>query len=383
MTGREKLRAVVIVAMLVLVTLPSGASARPYKCFSSGCHDGSSWGQPKPDLTDNPGIESQRAWLSDAGQGKGQWAKEIVNNEVTTRRGSHPSYPLGYNSTYDAAAPTCRLCHRQTCISACHHAEGTWNGKNGNDLPDIRAQHTKAKPTYPEDSCNDWPGWAVIPCGVTTIPAGLPGAGTSLPVNPTDQNCAVSCHLWVKTGAEVTEEDGFTNASGIKSLSQYNGPISPAELLEDGAKVTNILGNKHSSIYHGEESGKSGGCAGFCHGGSSKPHGTIVNCASSSCHTFENLHGVHIPVVTALQPISDPASLANENQRQVVCQYCHDVPPIIGSYTTSEFPKNSVYKGSCWNCHLSGHEPVIPYFTNPLTPLSLAPPVDAAELSIP
>ena len=153
-----------------------------------------------------------------------------------------------------------------------------------------------------------------------------------------DKDCAQGCHAWVKAGETITSE-GFTNASGDPQQTTYVGPISPAELLE-AAKTDKPL---HAEIF------ATYGCEGFCHGGPQAPHGTITLC--KSCHSFQfsnaeevNLHSTHVSFVEAEQPLADPAGAEAGSP---ACNYCHSSG------------------ASCWNCHLSGHDPVTRYWELP------------------
>ncbi|MBI4728862.1 MAG: hypothetical protein HY775_05090 [Acidobacteria bacterium] len=147
-------------------------------------------------------------------------------------------------------------------------------------------------------------------------------------------NCGEGCHAWVD--GEVSQA-GFTNASGDPEQTTYRGTIRAGELLA-GSKTA------HRGIFQEK------GCAG-CH--DPKVHGAIKSCIA--CHDFKifadpavnatSKHLTHIPLRTAEQPLADPE---NFQKRVLVCNYCH------GS--------TSLQNASCWNCHLSGHDPQTPYW---------------------
>lgn len=155
-------------------------------------------------------------------------------------------------------------------------------------------------------------------------------------VDPSSQNCAPTCHSWVD-GRVVSR--GFTNASGDPEQTTYRGTIRPQELLASGS-------TKHTTEVYARY-----GCAGLCHRG---PHGSITPC--TSCHSFkgtENLHGTHVPFIRAEQPAADPAN-HDPSDPETGCKYCHPTARA-----------GAVYRPSCWNCHLSGHNPITPYWEIP------------------
>lgn len=169
-------------------------------------------------------------------------------------------------------------------------------------------------------------------------------AGPESPIFPPSanpepgENCAEACHPWVRAGETVTTQ-GFVNASGDPEQTTYTGPISPGELLQ--AAQTDKPAHYNLWVTYG--------CNGFCHGGSDAPHGTIVVC--KSCHNFQfsetdelNLHSTHVSFISAEQAAADPAA---SQEGSPACNYCHSSP------------------ASCWNCHLSAHDPITPYWEIP------------------
>lgn len=232
------------------------------KCLN--CHKAS-------DLVANQTPAAARAWISQVGEGKGNWKK----------RGKHSAADL----------TRCTWCH---------------------------VVHDAGTPRYP------------------------PG------VKATDKNCAASCHQAVN-GSVV--QRGFTNASGDPEKTTYRGTIRPGELLGNGTTA------------HSTQNYATKGCAGQCHQG---PHGAITVCVQ--CHSYawteadtndpknQNLHGTHASFVGAEQSQADPGDFEAGNNNGA-CIYCHS------GKTTG--PGKNVYRASCWNCHLSAHNPITPYWEMP------------------
>jgi hypothetical protein len=142
---------------------------------------------------------------------------------------------------------------------------------------------------------------------------------------------------------------GLTNASGDPEQTTYRGTIKPGQMLAASAK-------KHTTEVYAAH-----GCAGLCHKG---PHGTVTPCVS--CHSFKwedagNLHSTHIPFVTGEQSQADPGNYEAGNA-ETACKYCHKPGGGSGGEATGG---SSLSKASCWNCHLSGHDPNTPYWELP------------------
>lgn len=178
-------------------------------------------------------------------------------------------------------------------------------------------------------SCHD-----VHNAGPRQFPAG---------VSPEARDCADSCHSWVR--GDVTSR-GFVNSSGNAAQTTYQGTIDPTRLLAGGSTL-------HTTEVYGKD-----GCAGRCHDG---PHGTVTPCVE--CHDYSwgtpaNLHSTHIPFVSGEQAAADPENFGASGGN--ACMYCH------APGTAQGVPEGStVYRGSCWNCHLSGHNPITPYWEMP------------------
>lgn len=178
--------------------------------------------------------------------------------------------------------------------------------------------------------------------------------GTSTP----GTNCSSSCHGHQRF-EKVVETPGFQNAFG--SGASYSGTIDPYALMEDPANTTG-----HSALYKdgtGEYQWPDGGPkvavtgCGVCHSEmAAKQRGLDRIRGCVDCHNFKldvatsvekggNLHGTHIPFLQAEMPLADSSSTVG----QTSCAYCHD-------------PSDKGGTASCWNCHLSGHWPKVPYW---------------------
>ncbi|MFA5889905.1 MAG: hypothetical protein WDA27_02950 [Actinomycetota bacterium] len=244
-------------------------------------------------------VQSARDWLSTAGQGSGKW----------TERGTHSVDQLA----------DCGQCH--VSIPGAPSHTGTAGAQKTFDYP------AGADPT-------------------------TPGA-----------DCATACHKWVPKNTEVTSH-GFPGTDGVDRT--YQVLVNPADLLA----LPKIGSDPATPTKHSVNFGKNG-CAN-CH--DAKQHGVITECIS--CHAFGagsadsaaalpgkinpddpngsadsaafgvltlNMHATHIPFLAAEQPANDPSS-----QGQAPCSYCHG-------------PEGNA-KRSCWNCHVSGHNPSGIYF---------------------
>lgn len=199
--------------------------------------------------------------------------------------------------------PVCVFCHwdKQAYYGECRFCHPV----HGDDEPVVRRPHVWIeKFAYP------------------------PGADPTVP----DVNCGQGCHAWVD-GSVVSR--GFTNASLDPEQTTYRGTIRPGELLAQGQTA-------HSASFADK------GCA-ACH--DPVEHGVVKDCVE--CHNYKiftpdperpTLHLTHIPFIQAEQPLADPE---NFDQRTLSCNYCHGAP---------------MSNASCWNCHLSGHDPVTPYW---------------------
>ena len=158
--------------------------------------------------------------------------------------------------------------------------------------------------------------------------------------------CAGPCHGWLK--GEV-EAKGFPDAAGLPTTVMVPG--DPEALLKAGD-------NAHSALWrdgYQPEVPPAGihavilapGCAG-CHNLGYDSHGKIATC--TECHDFDGqtgaLHEGHVTAIGAGQGANDP-----ENPDRTTCVYCHN-------FSDPEDEPDEVYRAACYNCHLSGHQPL-------------------------
>lgn len=153
-------------------------------------------------------------------------------------------------------------------------------------------------------------------------------------------DCAGGCHTWLKDTVEVP---GFENSEGVTPV--YAGSARPGDLLE-GANTA------HSKLWREGARPDAAlfriaafnpGCGG-CHNLAAESHGTTMGCLD--CHKFlGGPHDLHVQVVNALMDQVDPGAGA---AGLALCAYCHvhDDPSMVRSGSV------------CYNCHLSGHQPL-------------------------
>lgn len=167
---------------------------------------------------------------------------------------------------------------------------------------------------------------------------------------PPNVDCMRSCHdRRINALRTKVTSGGFKNLQG--NTATFVGSLYPYALLTDPRNTT-----KHAEIF------RTKGCGG-CHSksaASARGKSTLTGC--KSCHNFSflgwdparfaaepsvgtNTNGHYHIIVTAEAPLSDPA-----NAGKPACIYCHK----------NDDPVNG--KASCWNCHLSGHWPQVPYW---------------------
>lgn len=158
----------------------------------------------------------------------------------------------------------------------------------------------------------------------------------------TATDCAAACHGWLPEDATST---GFVPATGTPP--EYVGSLRPHDLLTG-------TDNAHAAIYRDGFVRDGGytlrisrlkpGCGG-CHNVRDEFHGTINSCVQ--CHRFGDLsgrlHTTHTSAIEAGRDANDPA-----HATETSCSYCH------GFGATDSDLKNA----ACYNCHLSGHQPM-------------------------
>jgi nitrate/TMAO reductase-like tetraheme cytochrome c subunit len=150
-----------------------------------------------------------------------------------------------------------------------------------------------------------------------------PSAQILMNVSGTD--CSLNCHEWI---------DPTTTFKPIDLLNQSSNPFP-----------------KHMDIF---KNATTGGCAGSCHQSNpSSPvfdgsgHGVITNCLDSKCHGpgFVGFSG----------PIHDDHKRMIVDYGAIIGVNCDDVS--ICHESASK--KGAPIDGGCYDCHKSGHDPVI------------------------
>lgn len=241
------------------------------------------------------------------------------------------SKAIGPSTGHMTKNPDCFQCHvKDDYFSAQKsNAPRDWLKVSGSG-PATWAPRQKHSPT--DTNCTNCHG--IHDASVRKFPAGT---------DTKSSNCAPACHSRLDTNVVSA---GFTNASGNPEQTTYRGTIDPRTLISGSS-------TKHKTVVLAQN-----GCASKCHNG---PHGTVTMCVS--CHSYKysdssNLHSTHIPFVSAEQQQTDPENF-EAGSSSSACKYCHkggDKGVPAG---------NTVYKPGCWNCHLSGHNPITPYWELP------------------
>lgn len=186
-----------------------------------------------------------------------------------------------------------------------------------------------------------------------------------------DADCQSNCH---SAGIEALRapitSPGFTNALGETPV--YEGNQYPWDLLNNAENTT-----AHAAMFKVESGDTASEGCGVCHslkvavdrglpvtshldpvsGKEKIDGGGIVGC--QSCHNFKfiaaasagdvatatagNLHSTHATLLGAEIPLGDAEGVGKTS-----CDFCHG--------------ESADAKGSCWNCHLSGHWPKTVYW---------------------
>ena len=153
-------------------------------------------------------------------------------------------------------------------------------------------------------------------------------------------SCSASCHDWLSTS--ITEA-GFEDSDGNTPL--YEGSGRPVDLL-------NGVTGSHQNLWKNglrtdsetlRISGFNPGCGG-CHHTQAEDHSEVSNCLT--CHKFGDLDSaIHLSHTVA---ISENIDRIDPNRPDMTeCAYCH-----------YEEGAPSRGKAGCYNCHLSGHQPL-------------------------
>ena len=159
-------------------------------------------------------------------------------------------------------------------------------------------------------------------------------------------DCASNCHAWLdsRVGSK-----GFVSDTGTTPT--YSGTLDPYTLLTD-------VKNAHSNIFlYGfritqddpdlDMRSLNAGCGG-CHNWDGPRHGHIADC--TDCHVFDptltsGVHQKHIDMINATRARIDPGDAG-----MPACAYCHGFSDTTANHVLSD--------AACYNCHLSGHQPM-------------------------
>lgn len=164
------------------------------------------------------------------------------------------------------------------------------------------------------------------------------------------KDCAEACHGWLP---ETFSSPGFLPATGYAPV--VMGTLRPGALLaaSDGA---------HGRIFREGYTRPAGvalklqrlkpGCAG-CHNVRNERHGTVTECAE--CHRFDGvtgaLHQTHLEAIDARRDALDPG-----HSHLPACRYCHGF--VDEGEGGGEGDGEDLHQAACYNCHLSGHQPL-------------------------
>jgi hypothetical protein len=158
------------------------------------------------------------------------------------------------------------------------------------------------------------------------------------------QACATAqCHPWLGAATTAT---GFADASGKPR--DWTGSLRPADLLAASTGAHHDLWLAGGRPQNPDAIGFLAfrpGC-GACHTLGSDAHGQVPGCLD--CHRFGGaqgpLHQAHVKAISAGQATNDP-----EGAKQgLLCEYCH----------AAESGITPLGRAACYNCHLSGHQPL-------------------------
>ena len=156
------------------------------------------------------------------------------------------------------------------------------------------------------------------------------------------ETCAGSCHSWLP--AMITTR-GPVPAQGQPV--EYKGSMRPETLLEavEGAHQQLWKGGLRPENLPMKIASFNLGCGG-CHNVSSESHGHVPAC--TQCHKICGPDGQEIrdrmlEAIAARRKELDP-----EHSEMSACGYCHPQGD----------PYQQVGQAACYNCHLSGHQPV-------------------------
>ena len=164
------------------------------------------------------------------------------------------------------------------------------------------------------------------------------GTDTAVPPFTGGSSCAGACHSWIPDDATVT---GFTPVDS--ETPTYTGSLRPGDLL-NGAETA------HTALWKAGSQPEMAmkiasfqpGCAG-CHNVADEAHGAIQSCLK--CHKMagsgQPLHDKMVAAISTGKDQIDPEGNVS------ACAYCH-------------FEDGAEHRSNaaCYNCHLSGHQPM-------------------------
>jgi hypothetical protein len=151
-------------------------------------------------------------------------------------------------------------------------------------------------------------------------------------------SCAGACHTWIPDDAVVT---GFTPIGS--DAPSYAGSLRPVDLLNGTETAHTTLWKKG---FQPEMAMKIAsfqpGCGG-CHNIADEAHGAIQSCLK--CHKMSGSgQPLHDQMVTA---ITNDKEQIDPDGNVSACAYCH-----------FEDGTDHRSNAACYNCHLSGHQPM-------------------------
>lgn len=153
------------------------------------------------------------------------------------------------------------------------------------------------------------------------------------------------CHQWLGT----IDTQGFVRADGT-ALS-FSGSALPETLLSGADNAHDTVfreGYRQAEMARREikVTALNPGCGG-CHNAFSGDHGAMLSC--TDCHAFgagstgASPHQRHINLIEGDRALNDPA-----HAELMSCLYCHGWSEQAGD----------LHRPACYNCHLSGHQPL-------------------------
>jgi hypothetical protein len=156
-------------------------------------------------------------------------------------------------------------------------------------------------------------------------------------------DCAGACHTWLPGQATASG-----HAPAVGEPPSHQGSLRPAALLAevDGAHARiyregYVPGNLGTSISFAQ---LRPGCGG-CHNAQNENHGSVSQCLD--CHRFGGQtglrHAAHVQAIEDRRAENDPG-----HADRSTCDYCH-------GFAATPTPLENA---ACYNCHLSGHQPV-------------------------